>query len=116
MLEEKNKLIVEDENNIMGVKFVSGEDIMAKVEDRGEYIELTQPHALTAAPEGAAFMPWPVMISDDNVFVSKDKVLLTYPLRIDFYAQYAQLLEIDVEIPSEEETGIFMPSEKKIIT
>lgn len=117
MIKEKSKLLVEDENQIMGVKLVTGEDIMAKVIDHdAEFVEVVLPHALTASGGGAAFMAWPSMVSEDNIFIAKDKILLTYPLRVDFYSQYASMHGVTVDIPSEEESGIFMPAEKKLIS
>lgn len=108
MLQENKGYMVEDA--IVGVKFTSGEDIMAKIGTiENGVVELILPHSLAAVAEGAAFMPWPSMINDDPIYVDADKIMLVYPLREDFYGQYAQLHSETAEAPS-----IIMPDEKKL--
>ncbi len=111
MIKEKTTLI--EEGAIIGVKFVSGEDVMAKIgKILGDQVELILPHSLVTSHEGAAFMAWPSMVSDDSFFVHKNKIMIAYPLREDFLNQYSPL-HGEVE---EEKAGIFMPPEKKIIS
>lgn len=110
MLKEENSYL--KEGAIIGVKFMSGEDIMTKVGKISDgVVELLLPHALISTDEGPAFMAWPSMINDEPLLVDADKIMLAYPLREDFHDQYAPMHD-DVE----DNGGIIMPAEKRIVT
>lgn len=113
MIKENYKILVKAKNNVMGVKLVTGEEVMAKVTECPQHLKLELPHSIVSVDEGVAFTPWPSMIDESaTVLIKKDKVLLTFSLRGDFYREYAEMHVAKEKKPS----GIYMPKDSPIVT
>ena len=111
MLKTNNNLFVE--GNFIGVKFVTGEDVLCKVGAVTETdVTLLRPHFITAAEGGMAFMPWPTMVNYEEVgkhavTIERSKILTPYPLRKDFLETLLELLD---------EKPVILVPDKKILT
>lgn len=111
MLKTNNNLLVE--GNFIGVKFVTGEDVLCRVgEVTPTEVTLLRPHFITAAEGGMAFMPWPTMVNYEDaskhvVTVDRSKILTPYNLSKEFLETMLELLD--------EKSAILVP-DKKILT
>jgi len=110
MLRETNNLLVA--GNYVGIKFVSGEEILCKIGEVSDTVKLIRPHFIAQTAQGVVFMPWPQLVNHEDeashtITVSKDKILASFGLRPDFEAELRNIMG--------DSPKIFMP-DKKIIT
>lgn len=61
-LPHSNERVREPETKIETLKLVSGEDVLARVEDAGDHLVLHTPAMVVPGPNGGlAIVPWPAM-------------------------------------------------------
>ena len=84
------------------VRFVSGEEILAKIENMGEATSFDKPHIIIPTQaKGIALMPWcPYSnIQEDGVVVPNDKIMFITTPHDDLVKEYTTMV-----------TGIEMPT------
>lgn len=110
MLRETNSLLMA--GNYVGVKLVSGEEVLCKLGNISDTVELIRPHFIAQTAEGVVFMPWPQLVDHKDeeshtITIEKSKLLAPFKLRPDFEAELRNIMG---DTPK-----IFVP-DKKIIT
>jgi hypothetical protein len=88
--------------NVQLVRLVSGEEVLAKIENIGEATKFDKPHLIIPTQaKGIALMPWcPYSkIQDDGVTVPNDKIVFIAEPHDDLAKEYTTMV-----------TGIEMPT------
>ena len=78
-------------DQIQLVRLVSGEEILAKIEESDGFVKFEKPHIIIPTQgKGIALMPWcPYStIQDDGVTVPSDKVMFTAKPHVELAKEY----------------------------
>ena len=89
-------------NKVELVRLVSGEEVLAKIENLGEGTKLSKPHLIIPTQQkGIALMPWcPYStIQDEGVVIPNDKIVFVATPHVDLAKEYTTMV-----------TGIEMPT------
>ena len=89
-------------NEVQLVRLVSGEEVLAKIENLGEATSFDKPHIIIPTQaKGIALMPWcPYSnIQEDGVVVPNDKIMFITTPHDDLVKEYTTMV-----------TGIEMPT------
>lgn len=70
------------------LKLISGEDVVAKVEDKGESYLLSNPLQTMLTPDGMAMMPLSPVMKGTDILVGKDKIVFMVDVRDELVNQY----------------------------
>ena len=84
------------------VRLVSGEEVLAKIENMGEATSFDKPHIIIPTQaKGIALMPWcPYSnIQEDGVVVPNDKIMFITTPHDDLVKEYTTMVT-GIEIPS----------------
>ena len=89
-------------NEVQLIRLVSGEEVLAKIENMGEATSFDKPHIIIPTQaKGIALMPWcPYSnIQEDGVVVPNDKIMFITTPHDDLVKEYTTMV-----------TGIEMPT------
>ena len=84
------------------VRLVSGEEVLAKIENMGEATSFDKPHIIIPTQaKGIALMPWcPYSnIQEDGVVVPNDKIMFITTPHDDLVKEYTTMVT-DIEMPT----------------
>lgn len=97
--------------SVLSIRLVTGEDIVAEVEDTGTGVTLTNPVQVSMVPNRGGghptfgFMPFPLTSNDKEITIKKDHVVFTCAPADEFLNQYNSLFG----------TGIITPPKQLIV-
>jgi len=91
-------------SNVIGIRLISGEDVIAKIENLGTKIKLIKPaiFGMTQGPDGRAqpgladYLP---MADKKEIIIDEKHILFQYDLKIELYNAYTSMFGSGLVIP-----------------
>lgn len=77
-------------NEVIGLKLVSGEEIVGKVREEADYFVVDNPSFIIILQEGAGLVPWPQFSSGKQIKLNKHHVIVSFELNPNIVDGYNQ--------------------------
>jgi hypothetical protein len=82
------------------VKLISGEEVIAGIEEGDGYVYLHKPAKLVITPQGPGMMPWSPLMSSEKVQIDKTHVMCQFDLELEIRNAYSHQFGIGIQLTS----------------
>lgn len=76
---------------VVSIKLISGEEIIARLEEDGsQTVKITKPLLVAAGPQGLGMMPFVFLAADDTMSIKQDHIITMNAAKSEAASQYLQ--------------------------